>query len=56
MGIGKDFNEESLKYDVLLEKLKNLADQKSEEVAGLLQGLIKNSNEFDSTSIEKKQK
>ena len=48
LGIGKDFNEESLKYEVLLEKLKNLADQKSEEVAGFLQGLIKNSNEFDS--------
>jgi len=53
LGIGKDFNEESLKYDVLLEKLKNLADQKSEEVAGLLQGLIKNSNEFDSTNSGK---
>ncbi len=47
LGIGKDFNEEALKYDVLLEKLKNLADQKSEEVAGLLQGLIKNANDFD---------
>lgn len=53
LGIGKDFNEESLKYDVLLEKLKNLADQKSEEVAALLQGLIKNSNEFDSAGSGK---
>ena len=48
LGIGKDFNEESLKYEVLLEKLKSLADKKSEEVAGFLQGLIKNSNEFNS--------
>jgi flagellar M-ring protein FliF len=47
LGIGQDFDEEELKYDVLLEKLKNLADQKTEEIAGLLQGLIKNSNEYD---------
>ncbi len=50
LGIGKDFNEDALKYDVLLEKLKNLSDQKSEEVAGLLQGLIKNAAEFDISS------
>ena len=31
LGIGQDFNEESLKYDVLLEKLKHLTQQKSEE-------------------------
>jgi len=47
LGIGNDFNEEALKYDVLLEKLKSLSDQKSEEVAGLLQDLIKDANDFD---------
>ncbi len=50
LGIGDDFNEESLKYDVLLEKLRNLSDQKSEEVAGLLQGLIKNANDFEAAN------
>ena len=53
LGIGDDFNEESLKYDVLLEKLRNLSDQKGEEVAGLLQGLIKNANDFDTTNTGK---
>ncbi len=53
LGIGDDFNEESLKYDVLLEKLRNLADQKGEEVAGLLQGLIKNANDFDTANTGK---
>lgn len=46
LGIGDEFNEEELKYDVLLEKLKTLADDKSEEIAGLLQGMIKNESDF----------
>jgi len=50
LGIGDDFNEESLKYDVLLEKLKTLSEQKSEEVAGLLEGLMRNSSDFDMSS------
>ncbi len=53
LGIGKEFNEDALKYDVLLEKLKNLADHKSEEVARLLQGLIKNANDFDLSNSKK---
>lgn len=48
LGIGKDFNEEALKYDVLLEKLKNIAEQKSEEFAGLLQNMIRNEGDYDS--------
>ncbi|MCF6173918.1 MAG: Fic family protein, partial [Campylobacteraceae bacterium] len=50
LGIGDDFNEDALKYDVLLEKLKTLSEQKSEEVAGLLESLINNSSDFDSSS------
>jgi len=53
LGIGDDFNEDALKYDVLLEKLKNLADQKGEEVANLLQGLVKNANDFDMSGTGK---
>ncbi len=47
LGIGDDFNEEELKYDVLLEKLKSLADDKSEEIAGLLQTMIRNESDYD---------
>lgn len=47
LGIGKDFNEEALKYEVLLEKLKNIAEQKSEEFAGLLQSMIRNESDYD---------
>ena len=49
LGIGNDFNEDELKYEVLLEKLKAQAEQKTEEVASLLEGLIKNANDFDNT-------
>lgn len=47
LGIGDEFNEEELKYDVLLEKIKSLADDKSEEVAGLLQQMIKTEGDFN---------
>ena len=47
LGIGEDFNEDELKYDVLLEKLKSLADNKSEEIAGLLQTMIRNESDYD---------
>ncbi len=47
LGIGDDFNEDELKYDVLLEKLKTLSDDKSEEIAGLLQSMIRNESDFD---------
>jgi flagellar M-ring protein FliF len=53
LGIGDDFNEESLKYDVLLEKLKTLSEQKGEEVAGLLEGLMRNASDFDMSGKEK---
>ncbi|WP_041963508.1 flagellar basal-body MS-ring/collar protein FliF [Sulfurospirillum cavolei] len=53
LGIGQDFNEESLKYDVLLEKLKHLAEQKSEEFASLLQSMIRNEGDFDTRNSSK---
>ncbi len=52
LGLGQDFDEDELKYDVLLEKLKDLADQKSEEVANLLQSVIKSANDFDANSMK----
>lgn len=50
LGIGQDFNEEALKYDVLLEKLKHVAEQKSEEFASLLQSMIRNEGDYDKNS------
>lgn len=53
LGIGQDFNEETLKYDVLLEKLKHLAEQRSEEFASLLQSMIRNEGDFDTRNSAK---
>ena len=50
LGIGQDFNEEALKYDVLLEKLTHVAEQKSEEFAALLQSMIRNEGDYEKNS------
>ncbi|MCK9257134.1 MAG: flagellar M-ring protein FliF [Sulfurospirillaceae bacterium] len=46
LGIGEDFDEEELRYDVLLEKLKTMVNDRGEDVASLLQGMIKSETEF----------
>ncbi|ANE35317.1 flagellar MS-ring protein [Campylobacter iguaniorum] len=48
LGIGESFNEDDLKYEVLLEKMKLIASERSEEVSNLLQSMIKNDNDFNS--------
>ena len=40
LGLGDNFNEEDLKHDVLLEKVRTMADERPEEMASLLQALI----------------
>ncbi len=50
LGVGEGFNEDELKYDVLLEKLKTAADDKPEEIASLLQALIEESTAPDMDS------
>lgn len=40
LGIGKGFNEDEVKYDVLLEKMRNLIEEKPEEMATLFRMLI----------------
>lgn len=40
LGVGENFNEEELKYDVLLEKVRSLADERPEELASLIQALM----------------
>ncbi|HEC1553717.1 TPA: flagellar M-ring protein FliF [Campylobacter upsaliensis] len=46
LGFGENFNEDSIQYDVLLEKLRALVSDKSEEIAALLQNLIQNDSDF----------
>ncbi len=41
LGIGGGFNEDAVKYDVLLEKIKEAIRTKPDEVAGLFQALIR---------------
>ncbi|WP_104696821.1 MULTISPECIES: flagellar basal-body MS-ring/collar protein FliF [unclassified Helicobacter] len=40
LGIGKGFNEDEVKYDVLLEKMRNIVEEKPEEIATLFRMLI----------------
>ncbi len=40
LGLGEGFNEDELKYDVLLEKVREIAEEHPEEVASLIQALI----------------
>ena len=41
LGIGKNLNEDEIKYDVLLEKIKNVVEEKPEEVATLFKMLVR---------------
>ncbi len=40
LGVGEDFNEDELKYDVIIEKVKTMAEDSPEDIAALLQALI----------------
>lgn len=40
LGLGEGFNEDELKYDVLLEKIREMAEDRSDEMASLIQALI----------------
>ncbi|WP_373073335.1 flagellar basal-body MS-ring/collar protein FliF [Sulfurimonas sp.] len=40
LGVGENFNEDELKYDVLLEKVKTMAEDEPEAIAMLLQTLL----------------
>ncbi|RDU66982.1 flagellar M-ring protein FliF [Helicobacter didelphidarum] len=46
LGIGSGFNEDAVKYDVLLEKIKEAIKTKPDEVAGLFQALIRDEIEM----------
>ena len=40
LGVGENFNEDELKYEVILDKVRNMADDGPEEIASLLQALL----------------
>ena len=40
LGVGDSFNEDELKYEVLLEKIKTMADDSAEDFAALLEALL----------------
>ncbi len=50
LGVSEGFNEEDLKYEVLLEKMKIAVTEKSEEIADMLQNMIKNDASFTGSS------
>jgi len=41
LGINNEINQEDLKYDVLLERIRDMAEEKTEEIANVLQSLLK---------------
>ena len=47
LGLSGEFNEDELKYDVLLEKMKIIVTERSEEISNLLQDMIKNDSDFN---------
>lgn len=49
LGVNEEFNEDDLKYDVLLEKMKAIVGEKSEEVSSLLQSMVKSDSSFASS-------
>lgn len=51
LGFGDGFNEDSLQYDVLLEKLRGIANEKSEEIAILIQKLVEADADFGEKDI-----
>ncbi len=46
LGIDGEFNEEEVKYDVLLDKIRELVDNKSEDVAGIIESLFKSERDI----------
>lgn len=56
LGLGEEFNEDELKYDVLIEKMKALTESKTMEVTQLIQSLLKSEKEAKAAGGELKEK
>jgi flagellar M-ring protein FliF len=47
LGINNEINQDELKYEVLLERIRNMAEEKPEEVANVLQSLLNENAEIE---------
>lgn len=47
LGVGQDFHEDELKYEVLLEKLRQIANERSDEMSQVLENMVQNDANFD---------
>jgi len=56
LGINSNFDEDSLKHEVILEKVKNMAEEAPEEVASLLEALLSEEAEIPTSSNKKEKK
>jgi flagellar M-ring protein FliF len=54
LGIGGDVNEENLKHDVLLEKLKEMADENTVELAEMLEALVADEIGMQGETVKRK--
>ena len=52
LGIGDGIDEDALQYDILIEKLRALVTEKSQEVAALLQTLVENDVDYSEAHKE----
>ena len=53
LGVGEGFNEDELKHEVLLEKVRTMADDTPEEIAALLEALLTEESENVNSKNEK---
>ncbi len=53
LGLTEEFSEDELKYDILLEKIKEMAEEKSDEFAALISALIRDENEMEQSAAGK---
>jgi len=47
LGINNEINQDELKYDVLLERIRNMTEEKPEEVASVLTSLLQDNSELE---------
>ena len=53
LGVGQGFNEDELKYEVILDKVRTMAEDSPEEIASLLQALLSEEAEGNTPSAKK---
>jgi flagellar M-ring protein FliF len=56
LGMSANFDEDDLKHEVILEKVKNMAEESPEEVASLLQALLSEEAEIPAQNSDKEKK